>query len=322
MGKHNQKNGRNDRNFRISGGAKDFANLTLKKFKKKEGKYYDSKKDVKKAYYSRLVDDLPFAIELVVFNGHRDNEEVKETKNAILTKLVGDDKFIEYLTKLVKNGEDIENIKLMPVVIKEILEAAEKENAALLAADPNAKVYDMTDLVNLTQLTGKKMLKKLKKAGIDEAMAFDIVSVFPTERILERSPIHWIHMLFTVMYEYAKVVKVPFDDIIKTVVGEEYYPMIISFSLLERKRKFGELTDSQRTFYNQVTDWCFKTLEGMNKADIHHVLDRYVATRKRDNNDSDRRYAMTLVSASDYPRIAKTVAKMVSESEENKKYLS
>lgn len=89
MGKHkhtNEKSNNNGQKFRIQEGAKDFAKLDLKKFKKKEGDYYDSKKELKRAYYSRLVDDLPDAIEFVVFDGYKEVPEVQETKNAIFAK--------------------------------------------------------------------------------------------------------------------------------------------------------------------------------------------------------------------------------------------
>lgn len=321
MGKGNNDR-RNDRKVKISDYAVDFAKLDLKKFKKKEGKYYDSKKELKRAYYNRLVDDLPDAIEFMVYSSHIDNEDVKEVKNGILAKIASDEKFTSYLTKLVKDGEDIDNIKLLPIVIKEILEAANAQNVKLLENDPNAKIYDMSELVELSKLTAKKKIKKMVKAGIDEKMAFDIISVFPTEAVLAKSHVYRIHMLFIVLYDYAKTVNVPFETIVKILIGEDYYPLLISFALLERKRKFAELTnDNQRAFYNDVTQWCFNTLEKLDKGTIFKVFDKYIATRRHDKNDSERRYAMTLISSSDYPRIAKVVQKMIEDNSDNKKYL-
>ena len=86
--KHNKHNSdkKNGQNVRISDGAREFAKLDLKKFKKKEGEYYDSKKELKRAYYSRLVDLLPEAIEFVVFDGYKEktNDEVAEIKNGTM----------------------------------------------------------------------------------------------------------------------------------------------------------------------------------------------------------------------------------------------
>lgn len=323
MGKNNNGGYRNDHdNVKIPECAEDFAKLDFKKFKKKEGKYYDGKKELKRAYYNRLIDDLPDAINFVVYNGHIDNKETKETKNGILSKIVSDEKFISYLTKLVKDGEDIENIKLLPIIVKEILDAANIQNTKLREENPEAPIYDLSNLVELSKITAKKKIKKLVKAGVDENMAFDIVSVFPTEAVLAKSHVYRIHMLFVVLYEYAKSMSIPFEPIIKVLVGEDYYPLFISFALLERKRKFAELTnDSQRAFYNDVTEWCFKTLEELDKGTIIKVFEKYINTRRRDKNDSERRYALTLVSESDYPRIAKVVKKLIESNPDNKKYL-
>lgn len=323
MGKNNNGGYRDDHdNVKISRFAKDFATLDFKKFKKKEGKYYDGKKELKRAYYNRLIDDLPDAISFVVFDGYVDNKGVKEFKNAILTKIASDEKFISYLTELVKDGEDIDNIKLLPIIVKEILEAANIQNAKLREENPDAPVYDMSDLVELSKITAKKKIKKLIKAGANENMAFDIVSVLPAEAALAKSSAYRIRTLLTVLYDYAKTVNFSFGSIIKALVGEDYYPLVISVALLERKRKFAELeTDSQRAFYNDVTEWCFKTLEELDKGTIINVFDKYIKARYKDKYDSERRYAMTLVSESDYPRIAKVVKKMIENKPDNKKYL-
>ena len=64
------------------------------------------------------------------------------------------------MEKEIKNGNKIENIKLLPIIIKEILMEIKRANDAALASDPNAKLYDASDLVELVQLILKKSLKK------------------------------------------------------------------------------------------------------------------------------------------------------------------
>jgi hypothetical protein len=314
--------GDNNRKVKISEDAKEFAKLTLKKFKKESDGYYDSKKELKQSYQLYLIDLLPKTIEFVVKFGYIKDDTVQETKEAIYAKLVDED-FVKVLKKEIKNGNKIENIKLLPIIIKDILLQAEKSNAELLANDPNAKIYDMSDLVELTQLILKKRLKKMAKAGIDENIAFDTLSIIPTDIALKSSQNYRIHMFYECLYEHSKSKVIPFNDIMKVIVDEEYYPMFIAFALLERKEKFGKLTDNQKTFYLAVSSWCFDTMEKLNKDVIRAIITSFIRGRQRDeskNNDSNRRYALGSLSETDYPRIAKTIKAMIAENDSIKKY--
>ena len=67
--------------FRIPDDAKKLVKLNFKKFKKDGKDYYDSKKELKRAYYAEILDLLPESIVLLVRYGHI--ESVKETKVAI-----------------------------------------------------------------------------------------------------------------------------------------------------------------------------------------------------------------------------------------------
>lgn len=315
-------NGDNNRKVRINDDAKEFAKLTLKKYKKKNDGYFDSKKELKESYMLHLVDILPGTIEFVVKYGYIDDETVQETKEAIYAKLV-DEKFVKVLKKEIKNDNKIDNIKLLPIIIKDILLAAEKQNATMLAQDPNAKVYDMSDLIELSQMILKKKLKKMEKAGVDSNIAFDVLSIIPTTDVLSSSQNYRIHMFYEALYEHSKSKVIPFEEIIDIIVGEEYYPIFIAFALLERKEKFGKLTDNQKSFYLAVSTWCFNTMEQLSKDEIEAILKTYVSSRKKDESqgrDSNRRYALGSLSETDYPRIIKTINRMISENDSIRKY--
>ena len=323
--KHNKHSSdkRNGQNVRISDGAREFAKLDLKKFKKKEGEYYDSKKELKRAYYSRLVDLLPEAIEFVVFDGYKEktNDEVAEIKNGVFCKIGGDDKFVEYVTKCIKNEEEIENIKLMPVMLSEILKKTTEQNERLRANDPNAQIYDLTDVLELSKLITKKKRKKLLADGVDENLAFDLLSVIPDKKIMKRSSSYRFRCMLDILNKYASSATINVDTIIKHFIPKDYIAPLIVFLLLERRAKNANLTDPQRVLYNNFTEWCFKTLEEADKADIYGVLMRYIKGRKEDQRDSDRRYDFTLISENEYPKIAKIVKKIIDTEKDAEKYL-
>lgn len=325
--KHNNENRENNGNnngVRIHDDVFDFAKMTLKKYKKKNADDYDSKKEVKAGYHLYLTDRLPRAIEFVTKYGYIKQEEVKETKEAIFSRLTEED-YVKYLKKLIKDGEKIENIKILPIVIKEIVEATNKYNTELLANNPNAAIYDLTDLTELSQLIMKKKLKKFEKEGVDTALAFDILSVIPKDVVLKNSQNYRIHLLMDVLYEHAKSKTVPFATIMNIIVGEEYYPMFTVFALLERKEKYGTLTDAQKTLYLEISNWVFNTMEkDLSTEQLTEVINSYVKARKRDesqNKDGNRRYQLSMLSETEYPRISKFIKKMITNDESIQKYL-
>ena len=54
-----KRNNKNNKEFKIPSDAKELAKLSFKKFKKESKGYYDSKKELKAAYYAHVIDLLP-----------------------------------------------------------------------------------------------------------------------------------------------------------------------------------------------------------------------------------------------------------------------
>ena len=319
-----EKNGNNG-GVRINDNALEFAKMSLKKYKKKYEDDYDSKKELKNGFYLTITDYLPETIDFVVKYGYIKQDEVKETKEAIFNKLA-DKGYVKYLKKAIKSGDKIPNIKMLPIVIKEIIVETEKYNAEELARDPNSTaIADVSDLIELSQVILKKKLKKFEKEGVDPAIAFDVLSVIPKDSALESSQNYRIHMFMDTIYEHAKSKTVPFANIMKVIVGEEFYPMFTVFALLERKEKFGTLTDAQKTLYLDISNWVFNIMEKeLSKEQLTAVMDNYIRARKRDesqNKDGNRRYVLSTLSETDYPRITAFINKLIANDDTLKKYL-
>ena len=320
MANTNNKN----RKIHIPEDVKEFAKADFKKFKKRNSDYYDSKKELKQGYYLYLVDLFPPVIEFIVKYGYINNDDVQQVKNRALAK-INDMDFIKVVKKTIKRGDDIENIKLLPIIIKEILIEAKKRNDAILAENPNGKIYDMSDLTELSYLILKKKMKKFEKAGISTSLAFDVLSIIPCKEALKSSHMYRIHALYDTLYEHAKTSQIDFDKLIDLAVDEDYHLACISFALLERKEKFSKLTDSQKTLYLAITNWCFNTMEKkLKKQEVYELINVYVRARIRDDKngrDSNRRYSLSSLSEEDYPRIATVVKRIIADDDSVKKYL-
>lgn len=315
--------GKETKKIRINDNVKEFAKLTLKKYKKENGNFFDSKKETKASYYMSLVDLLPDVIEFVIKHGHLPNQEIQEIKTYIYQKLTDYD-FIKVLKKEIKHGNKIKNIKLFPIIIREILEEAKKVNDQLLAQNKDAETYRMDDIQELLQIILKKRLKKFAKAGIDAATALDILSVIPCDDALNISQFYRIKSFFDCLYEHVKGVAIPFETIMELITDEEYYPMFITFALLERKERFAKFTEAQKTLYVDISTWCFKTMEGSKTDTIKSIINVYINGRKKDDSqgkDGNRRYNLATLVPDDYPKITKVINAMLSHDDSIKKYL-
>lgn len=319
----NKNDNKNRKEFKIPEDAAELAKLTFKKFKKhNDDGYYENKKELKRAYYSHMVDLLPDSIALIIKYGHL--EAVQETKEKIYEKII-DPGFIKYLKKEIKSGVEFSNLELIPNIIYGILGEARKSLEEDNEEGTVSENFNVQDLKELSELILKKKLKKMDKEGIDEVVAFDVLSVIPNPTILRKSQYYHIRNMFMVLYEHAKTKEINFEKILKVLFKDdgEYIESVITFALLERKEKIGNFTDSQKKLFNDITEYCFKTLEGMKGDRIRDVLREYVNARKRDeaqNKDTNRRYFICSLPESDYPKIIKAVNKMISEDSSMKKY--
>ena len=307
--------------------AEEFVNFTKKDAKKvnKQRRWGNSKKEIAETYYSYLTNMLPDAMNWVLRYGFQNNEEAKSLKNGVYTKLC-DPKFVKYLTKCVKKDRvDVKSLRALPMLIREIAVSANRENAALLAENPNTtSLYDVSDLLELSALILDKPMKKLRKKGIEGDLSFDILSIFPYNEAFNISQRYRIKSFFDTLYKHAKEQTIPFTEIIDALFTEEQLPALILFCLLEKKEVFADLTEKQKDLYLNITNWCFDTLEGSKKSDIEAVIVRYAETRKKDaeiGKDVNRRFTLSNVPESEYPKLLQVITKTKADNPEYANYL-
>lgn len=318
--KENQRGGE----FKIPKIVSKFANKTWKKYWKENKDVFDSKKDGLKEFCLYLQDMMPDVVEFLIRYGHINNEEVKQVKNDCFAKIINED-FIKYLGKRIKKDEDYaKELKMFPILVREIGMAAEQENQKALAQNPQAAVYDMSDLYEISKKLMKKQMKKMMEIGISEEMAFDLLSLIPSPKAMQYSPVYRIRNLFNSLYEWSKSKAVPFKDIMNIIVKEEQYTNFIVFALLEKREVLSNMSDAQKNLYTDITTWCVETMEGMNPHDITEIINAYIKARNRDESngkDCARRYNLSVLTSEDYPHINAVITRMVAENGDIQKYL-
>lgn len=291
--------------FKIPKELDHFAHYTLKKFYKENKNFYDDKEDSEKDFMRCLLEYFPRTIAtLVRFNSIK---EVNDLRPLVYEK-IADKRFLKQLRKAIKRGDELvlEACKVLPIVIKNMVDVSIVQHKKDLETDPNAPEYDMSDLIQLSRDLLKKKIKKFKELGVDEEVAFEVLTCVPHKLALEDAQFyHRIRNLMNTFYELAKTHTIQFDEIITRLIPERHAAGFITYLLLERKDKFASMIDKQKEFYVSVNEWIFNKLEETNKTTIETILDAYLKARKRDfdnNRDSDRRYYLKSIPEAEYPK--------------------
>lgn len=320
--KNRQRNGGG-----IPTAVRNFAEISFKEYKDDNKGYFDSKKELKKDYFATLSYDLPDVIVWILRNGHVQNPEVQEIKNKCYAKLAGDEgrgpAFIKYLTKYLETDMFIEHIELFPIILHEIISDILKFNEEH-KDKPEEMVEKPDELFALYEVILKKRIKKAKKKGIPEDLVFDLLGVMPVKEAAEYSGFFRVRGIFEILYKYAETNAVPFANVIEFLFDENDYRYVIGYALQERRDKTKSFTEMQKKLFNDINEWIFPHLEDLEKSDIKSILENYIGVRKRDasqGKDSVRRYYITSLPTSIYPRIGKVVEQIKNNDPEAEKYL-
>lgn len=315
-------------NSEIPSNVKDFAEISYKEYKADNKDYFESKKELKKDYFASLTYDLPDVIDWILRKGHIQNPEVQDIKNKCYAKLAGDEgrgpEFIEYLIKYLNKGLEIENIEFFPIILHEIIADILKFNEDH-KDKPEEMIKKPDELFALYELILKKRIKKAKKKGsIPEDLIFDLLGIMPCKEAAEYSGFFRVRGIFDLLYAYAETHAVAFSTIIEFLFDENDYRYIIGYALQERREKYKGFNETQKRLFNDINEWIFPRLEELEKSDIKDILENYIGVRKRDasqGKDSNRRYYISSLPTSLYPRIGKAIEQIKNIDAEAEKYL-
>ena len=315
--------------------AEEFAKLSPKRYRKKYGggidEYDDYKKKKKKKkkidkdlYYTELLDRLaPDVIEWCLRYGFRpENQPLRDKVYA----RINDPKFLKWVNSYLGEYKNLKDVRLLPVILRDIIIECDKRNHQA-ANDPNIEEVDTEAATALCLTILKKPMKKMVKKGIEERLAFASLAIIPHIDIMEYSPSFRLSTLVSGLYNYSKGASVPFGSVVHELFKKDetdrWIRALMVFVLLERKEKFGTLTDNQKKLYMDITTWVFKTLENSDKETIRIVLNDYVRARQRDDRagkDTNRRYALSSLSEQEYKNITNVMKAMIFNDESIAKY--
>lgn len=329
------KTRRGDRNGNRSHGdnipefVEDFAKLTYSDYKKRVKGYYRNKKERRYSYYEEMILYLPDVIKWVITKSHISSDKIRRCRTECFAKFLNEESngFLQYLTKNVKEyGLEIENIDLLPIILHECISEILKFNDNCVEqGKPEEQLEGPEKLFELMEAILKKRMKKAKKYGIPEDLAFDLLGIIPEKRVVKYGPFFRTSQVFNLLYAHAdKMVDVDFAAVMRLLYSEDDYKYPIEYALKERKDKYRGFSEVQKKLFNDITTWVFNEMEEMSKGDIEKIVDTYVKARKRDyqqGKDSARRFYLSSIPPTEYERVCDVVTKYKKNHPEDEKYL-
>lgn len=337
-------NKRNNREYEIPEDVKHFCKASFKKFKKKYGDEFESKKEMAKAFYYELTEYLPDVIDFLIQNSslmYSNNPRRQDIKNDFIeirtaVKEQMNEDFLKVLKKAIKNGDEIKKIKLLPIILREfILEYKDYDNEEK-AKNPNFE-DDHREWINIALEVGylilKKKINKMDEKITNKDLAIDLYFILPDDNLLQKYQNYRIKAIMDTLFAHTeKDESIDFKQVMKIFIDKDYYPGIIKYALMEYKQRDGrDVRDSLSAhktsvdLYNQITIWCFDEMEKLNNDTLKELLIRYIKERKvadDQNRDHPRRYCLNAISEVDYPRIAGCIKVIKSNDANAEKYFA
>ena len=327
-GNNRGNNNGNNQNIQVAipDEVKCFATWDREKYHKQVKGAYSKKEEKKYFWDDKLICLGPTIDFLCKYGNMQNNEKVQNIKDLSFAQFCDrDQKLTKKIIKTIKDGEGdmIENLQYLPILLREIMAQAIKYKEELIKE--GEEPVPVETLCELAELILKKKIKKFVKKGIPEDLAYDVLLVMPEKDALKYNRFTRVKMLFDVLYMYAgKNIQIDVPTIFKAVIDVNDYPMVISYALQERKEKTKGFNDNQMKFFVDVNEWIFDQMEDMDDSDIRRIIEKYVAARKRDamnGNDSNRRYFLTSLPSEDYPNVCRIITEIKNKNAEAEKYL-
>ena len=319
-------NNQNQKQVMIPEEVKCFATWDRETYHKQVKGAYSKNEEKKYFWDDKLICLGPTIDFLCKYGNMQNNEKVQNIKDLSFAQFCDrDQKLTKKIIKTIKDGEGdmIENLQYLPILLREIMAQAIKYKEDLIKE--GEEPVPVETLCELAELILKKKIKKFVKKGIPEDLAYDVLLVMPEKDALKYNRFSRVKQLFDVLYLHAgNNVAIDVEKLFKAAIDVNDYPMVISYALQERKEKTKGFNDNQMKFFVDVNEWIFDQLEDMDDPDIRRIIENYVNSRKRDamnGNDTNRRYFLSSLPADDYPNVTRIINDIKNRNKDSEKYL-
>lgn len=317
--------------------------MSPKKFAKKhdiklKGKHMSKRerkhnfKRLKREYSESAINGLNKAVKIIAENP--DAKKIGKVKDGIDNIILNPDVMKRIAKIYKKHPDNYENLKFLPHMIMNTL-LYYKSDAISDEEKEIGKSLDAEALVEFCEKILKKEIKKYKKYGLDDDVAYQLASVIPTTRLFKNRL--WYKKLIQEMYTMAETKDIDIDKIFiailkvdkkKAMSKKEFLEGFFSeFILQKSSNKNAKWTDSQKELHEGLVERALVYLNDLKKSKLREILRRYIKRRKTAEsykNDGKRviKFIDHANSNSPYTTIKAVVQDLVSDNSSNELYLS
>ena len=299
-----------------------------------KGEKKRNKKRLKNSYSESAIGGLNKAVKILAENAP-DNKKVLKVKDGV-DNIISNPEVMKRVAKLYrKNAKSYPNLIYLPHMImntlvyysQESISAEEKEVAASLNTE---------GLIEFCEKILKDEIKRYRKLGVADEVAYQLATVIPTTKLLKNSR-QWYKKLIQSLYMIAEKSEIDVDVILaavskidkkKAMDKKAFFEGFFSeFILTKSSNKNHSFNDSQKSLHETLIE---KTLEYLDTAKgrrAKDILKMYIKRRKTAEsykNDTKRviKFIDHAHSNSSYTSLKSVVQELIADNSSNELYLS
>lgn len=307
-------------------------NIRLKKVGKKEKKR--NLKKLRSLYSKSAIIGLDKAVKIISENPQAEGKKIEKVKAAI-EKVITNNTVMEDIAKLYKKDPDkYKNLIFLPHMIINTLLYYSQED---LSEQDKAigESLDKDSLIDFCRKVLKRIIKKYKKAGFDDTVAFKLAEIVPSSKLLLNNR-QWYKKLIQSLYAMAETTEIDYKKILSAVMkvdkkksirkSELLYRFYSEFILTKMTNKTHSYTDTQKDLHESMMEDTLNYMESLKSAKLRRMLKEYIKHRKTAEeykNDSKRVIKFTdyATNNSAFAKIKNCVLELISDNSTNELYL-
>lgn len=322
--------------------------MSSKKFAKKnnikttgkglsKGEKKRNKKRLETAYSEFAINGLNKAVKIVSENEREEGRKMEKVADGIYN-IVTNPKVMKRVAKLYKKkSDDYPNLIFLPHMIMNTMKELAREDLT----DKQKEIASGMDPEALTEFCErilKPQIKRYRKLGIDDIMAFHLASIIPTTKNLKNNR-SWYSKIIHGLYDIAEAGSIDINRVLpaiqkidkgksKSINKEAFYEGFWSAFIFRRASNRNlSFNDSQKDLHETLTEKALEYLDTIKSRKCKEILKMYIKKRKNaESNKNDGKRVIKFVthaeSNSPYTKLKAVVQELISDNSSNELYLS
>ena len=319
--------------------------MSPKKFAKKHGikvkgkglSKGEKKRNIKKlrnSYSEAAINGLNKAVKILAENSP-EGKKVLKVKDGV-DNIISNAEVMKTIAKLYrKNPKGYPNMIYLPNMIMNTLVYYSSENISDEEREI-AKTLDAEGLVEFCEKILKGEIKRYRKLGLQDEVAYQLASTIPTTKLFKNGR-QWYKKLIQSLYMIAEKYDVDVDVILqavskidkkKSINKKDFLEGFFSeFILTKSSNKNHSFNESQKALHETLVERTLEYMDGIKSRKCKEMLKTFIKRRKTAEsykNDTKRviKFIDHANSNSSYTGLKSVVQELIADNSSNELYLS